>query len=165
VRGSTGVAERGIVPRRSVSEDTMPVQPLTEWRQRWENEAAANLNVRPVEAAEGYARFVIDLPYGDERDGDLDFLNLALSYAVDVAALAAVIARIDPEREQPNGTASLHLNFLDAPAGPVTVEGRVVHWQVPSALIEVVATDADGALIARGISPYSLRAKATEAAL
>ncbi|HRC62420.1 MAG TPA: hypothetical protein PLX85_04270, partial [Dehalococcoidia bacterium] len=113
----------------------MPVQPLAEWQQRWENEGAANLKVRPVEVAEGYAQFVIDLPYGDERDGDLDFLNLALSYAVDVAALAAVIARVDPEREQPNGTASLHLNFLEAPSEPVTVEGRVVYWQVPSALI------------------------------
>ncbi|MGE0135375.1 MAG: hypothetical protein AB7L91_09820 [Dehalococcoidia bacterium] len=142
----------------------MPVQPLAEWRQRWENEGAKHLGVRPVEVAEGYARFSIDLPYGDERDGDLDFLNLALSYAVDVAALASVIARVDPEREQPNGTASLHLNFLDAPSGPVSVEGRVVYWQVPGALIEVVATGVDGALIARGVSPYSLRAKTPEGA-
>lgn len=142
----------------------MPVQPLAEWRKRWENEGAARLGVRPVEVAEGYARFAIDLPYGDERDGDLDFLNLALSYAVDVAALAAVIAQVDPERELPNGTAALHLNFLEVPSGPVTVEGRVVYWQVPSALIEVAATDADGRLIARGVSPYSLRAKAAEGA-
>ncbi|MGE0227090.1 MAG: hypothetical protein AB7I38_09990 [Dehalococcoidia bacterium] len=142
----------------------MPVQPIEEWRKRWSEEGVTRLGVRALDVAEGYAAFEIGLPYGDERDGDLDFLNLALSYAVDVAALGAVIAQVDPEREQPNGTASLHLNFLDVPSGPVTVEGRVVYWQVPSALIEVVAKDADGALIARGVSPYSLRAKTPEGA-
>ena len=143
----------------------MPVPPLDEWRKRWENEGARRLGVRPAAAEPaGWARFVIDLPFGDERDGDEDFFHLALSYAVDVAALAAVLARVDPEREQPNGTAALHLNVVGTPRGAVTVEGRVVHWEVPMALLEVVATDAEGRLIARGLSPYSLRAKAAEEA-
>jgi acyl-coenzyme A thioesterase PaaI-like protein len=143
----------------------MPVLPFEEWRKRWETEGARRLGVRPVSAdAEGHARFVIDLPFGDVRDQDEDFLHAALSYAVDVAALAAVLARVDPEREQPNGTAALHLNVVGTPRGAVTVDGRVVHWEVPSALLEVVATDSEGRLIAQGLSPYSLRAKAPEEA-
>ena len=141
----------------------MPVPPLEEWRKRWETEGAQRLGVRPVEArAEGWARFVIDTPFGDERDGDEDFLHAALAYAVDVAALAAVLARVDPDREQPNGTAALHLNVVGTPRGAVTVEGRVVHWEVPAALLEIEAKDAEGRLIARGLSPYSLRARTVE---
>jgi hypothetical protein len=143
----------------------MPVPPLEEWRQRWETDGASRLGVRPVEAKpEGWARFAIDLPFGDERDDDEDFFYLALSYAVDVAALAAILARVDPEVEQPNGTAALHLNLLDTPRGAVTVEGRVIHWQVPTALIDIEATDAEGRLIARALSPYSLRARTPEEA-
>ena len=141
----------------------MPVPPPEVWRKRWENEGAARLGVRPVSAdPEGVARFVIDMPWDDERDGDEDFFHLALSYAVDVAALAAVIARLDEEREQPNGTAALHLNLVDSPPGAVTVEARVVHWQVPSALVDIEVRDAAGRLVARGLSPYSLRAKVVE---
>ena len=142
----------------------MPVPPLEEWRARWETDGARYLGVRPVSAdPEGTARFVVDLPFGDERD-DEDFVHAALMYAIDVAALAAVLARVDPDREQPNGTAALHVNVVATPRGAVTVEGRVVHWEVPGALLEVTATDAEGRLIARGLSPYSLRAKAIEEA-
>ena len=96
----------------------MPVPPLEEWRRALRNEGAQRLGVRPVEArAEGWARFVIDTPFGDERDGDEDFLHAALAYAVDVAALAADLARVDPDREQPNGTAArVHLNVVGTPS-------------------------------------------------
>jgi hypothetical protein len=143
----------------------MPVPSLEEWRKRWETEGARRLGVRPIEAkAEGWAQFIIDTPFGDERDADENFFYLSLSYAVDVVALAAVLARVDPDREQPNGTAALHLNLVAAPRGAVTVDGRVVHWEIPNALLEIEATDSEGRLIARGLSPYSLRAKASDEA-
>ena len=140
----------------------MPVPPLAEWRERWTNKDAQRLGVRPDNVADGFARFWVDFPWGDERDEDEDFLNHALAYAVDIAALAAVISHLDPEREQPNGTAALHLNFLEPPSGPIAVEARVVHWHVPAALVELVATDTEGRQIARGLSPYSLRARTAE---
>ena len=137
----------------------MPVPDPDTWRARWASADQHRLGVHAGVVADGFASFVIDLPYGDERDSDPLFASAALTYAADVAALSAVLARLDEEREQPNGTASLHLNFVRPPSGTVTIEARVSAWGVQDALVECSGRDGEGQLVMQGLVTYSLRAR------
>ncbi len=137
----------------------MPIPDLETWRGRWTGEQVRYLGVRGVDIGDGYAEFVVEQPYGDERDSDPLLLDAAITYAVDIAAVASVGAHVDPVREQTNGTASLFLNFVAAPEGAIRVQARVTHWATFQALVEVTAHDATGALVAQGLSGYSLRPK------
>jgi acyl-coenzyme A thioesterase PaaI-like protein len=135
----------------------MPVPDLDTWRGRWTGEQVRYLGVRGVDVGDGYTEFVVEQPYGDERDDDPLFLSTAITYAVDIAVVGAVSAHVDPEREQNNGTASLYLNWLAEPHGTVTVRAEIAHWGPYQALVDVVARDATGILVAQGLSAYSLR--------
>jgi len=137
----------------------MPVPEREAWLARFDTAPARRLGVAPESVERGFAAFAIAVPYGDERDDDPLFFATALHYAADIAALSAVIARC--ELEQPNGTASVHLAELAAPRGPVRVWSRVVHWGEYAALLEIAAEDASGALVARGLTGYSLRPPAS----
>lgn len=135
----------------------MPVPELEAWRKRWAAPQTRALGVAPSTIADGIAEFTITVPYGDERDGDPLFFPASLTYAADIAAVAAVGAHVDPTREQGNGTASLFLNFVAAPAGVVRVRAEVGHWAAYQALVSITAHDAAGDLVAQGLSGYSLR--------
>ncbi|MDA1003961.1 MAG: hypothetical protein O3B31_11555 [Chloroflexi bacterium] len=124
---------------------------------RFSSGQAARFGVRVLAAAGGKSELLLPATYGDDRDGDARFKAAAFDYAADIAALAAVISRVDRTREQPNGTASLHLSRLASPVGDVTVRGRVVFWSSHEALVELSAVDAAGHDVARGLSAYSLR--------
>jgi acyl-coenzyme A thioesterase PaaI-like protein len=137
----------------------MPVPDLETWRGRWTGEQVRYLGVRGVDVGDGYTEFVIQQPYGDERDRDPLFLSTAITYAVDIAVVGAVSAHVDPEREQNNGTASLYLNWIAEPEGTVHVRAEIAHWGAYQALVDVTVHDATGSLVARGLSAYSLRPK------
>jgi len=106
----------------------MPVPDLETWRGRWTGEQVRYLGVRGVDIGDDYTEFVVDQPYGDERDDDPLFLWTAILYASDIAVVGAVGAHVDPLREQNNGTASLYLNRVAAPSGTVSVRAQIAHW-------------------------------------
>ena len=137
----------------------MPGPELEAWRKRWSAPQTRALGVTPSTIADGVAEFAIGTPYADERDDDLLFFPAALTYAADIAAVAAVGAHVNPAVEQGNGTASLFLNFVAAPAGEVRVRAQVEHWASYQSLVAITAHDAGGNLVAQGLSGYSLRPK------
>ena len=138
----------------------MPKPDLETWMKRWDSPEARRLGVVPDSVQPGEACFLVRRPYGDERDGDRLFTSAALFYAIDIAALAAVVARLDAERQQPNGTASLTMNFVAEPEGTVRARGTVAHWDTFGALVEVEVRDEADRLVGRGQSAYSLRPRA-----
>jgi acyl-coenzyme A thioesterase PaaI-like protein len=140
----------------------VPVPDLETWRGRWTGEQVRYLGVRGVDVGDGYTEFVVEQPYGDERDDDPLLLSTALLYAIDIAVVGAVSAHVDPEREQNNGTASLYLNWIAAPVGTVRVRAQITHWGPFQALVEVAAHDERDNLVAQGLSAYSLRPKRSE---
>lgn len=135
----------------------MPVPELEGWRRRWSAPQTRALGVTPETIADGVAEFTIALPYGDERDADPLYFPAALTYAADIAAVAAVGAHVDPAREQGNGTASLFLNFVAPPTGSVRVHAEVGHWAAYQSLVTITAHEVAGDLVAQGLSGYSLR--------
>lgn len=135
----------------------MAVPDLETWRSGWDAPDQQRLGVRPVTIAPSYAAIAVDLPYGDERDGDPLFTTSALSYVADVVALSAVRAHLDEERELPNGTMSLHLDFIAAPATTVTVEASVVARNEMEALVDLVGREQDGRMVLRGLASFSVR--------
>ncbi len=137
----------------------MTVPDLETWRAGWDAPDQQRLGVRPVTIAPSYAAVAIDLPYGDERDGDPLFATSALTYVADVVALSAVRAHLDEERELPNGTMSLHLDFIEAPATTVTVEARVVAQNESEALVDLIGCEAGGRMVLRGLASFSVRQK------
>lgn len=137
----------------------MAVPDLETWRAGWNSPDQQRLGVRPVTIAPSYAAIAIDLPYGDERDDDPLFTTSALSYVADVVALSSVRAHLDEEREQPNGTMSLHLNFIAAPSNTVTVEATVVAQNEMEAFVELAGREPDGRMVLRGLATFSVRQK------
>ena len=137
----------------------MAVPDLETWRAGWRSPDQQRLGVRPVMISPSHASIAVDLPYGDERDDDPLFATSALAYVADVVALSAVRAHLDDEREQPNGTASLHLNFVAAPMSAVTIEANVVAQNDMEAIVELVGREADGRNIVRGLVTFSVRQK------
>lgn len=131
---------------------------------RWRSPEAQYLGVRPDHVADGFARFVVDLPYGDERDEDPSFASCAVAYAADTAALCALFARLDEQKEHPNGTASMHLNLLEAPSSRLTIEATVTVNREAEALIDVAGRADDGRLVLRGLLNFSVRQRTPEAA-
>jgi len=138
----------------------MPVPDLDTWRARWQTPDEQHLGVRPLSVAKGHATFAIDLPYGDERDADPLFTTSALTYVTDVSALSAVMAHLD-ETEQPNGTASLHLNYIATPTSAVTVEATVFGQNSTEAIIDIAGREADGRVVLRGLVTFSVRQRAS----
>lgn len=135
----------------------MSVPDLETWRARWNTPERERLGVRGERIEDGFASFVVDLRYGDERDHDALFHSAAVTHAADVAVLSAVMGHLDERTQQQNGTASIHLNFLRPLAGVVTVEGRVASWGTHDAVVEVAGRDERGTLVLTGLSTYSLR--------
>lgn len=137
----------------------MAVPDLDTWRAGWDAPDQRRLGVRPVTIGPSHAAIAVDLPYGDERDDDPLFTTSALSYVADVVALSSVRAHLDEEREQPNGTMSLHLNFVAAPVSTVTVEAHVVAQNEMEAFVELAGREADGRMVLRGMATFSVRQK------
>lgn len=135
----------------------MTLPDLETWRSGWDAPDQQRLGVRPVTIAASYAAIAVDLPYGDERDGDPLFTTSALSYVADVVALSAVRAHLDEKRELPNGTMSLHLDFIAAPATTVTVEASVIAQNEMEALVDLVGRERDGRMVLRGLASFSVR--------
>lgn len=137
----------------------MTVPDVEAWRARYTTTDHQHLGVRAITLAPSFASMAVDLPYGDERDDDPLYTTGALSYVADVVALAAVRAHLDEEREQPNGTTSLHVNFVAAPTSSVTIEATVVGQNPMEAIVDLSGRQADGTLILRGLVAFSVRAK------
>ena len=131
----------------------MPVPALDEWRSRWERPVHRRLGLRGELIEAGYACFVVERQPGAD---DL-LLRTAITVAADIAAISAVQARLDEEREQANGTAELHLSFIAPLPDTTTVDARVVHWAGYAAHLELEARGPDDSLVARGLTTYSLR--------
>ena len=138
----------------------MSVPDLETWRARWRTPERERLGVRGERIEDGFASFVVDLRYGDDRDHDPLFASAAVTHAADIAVLSAVMGHIDEHVQQQNGTASMHLNFLRPLAGVLTVEGRIASWGSHDAIVEVDARDERGTLVLKGLSTYSLRPRA-----
>ncbi|MDA0302489.1 MAG: PaaI family thioesterase [Chloroflexi bacterium] len=138
----------------------MSVPDLETWRARWRTPESERLGVRGDRIEDGFASFIVDLRYGDERDHDALFHSAAVTHAADVAVLSAVMGQIDEHQQQQNGTASIHLNFLRPLSGVLTVAGRIASWGTHDAIVEVEAHDERGALVLKGLSTYSLRPRA-----
>ena len=135
----------------------MSIPDLEEWRARWRTPERERLGVRGERIEDGFASFIVDLRYGDDRDHDPLFASAAVTHAADVAVLSAVMGHIDERVQQQNGTASIHLNFLRPLVGVLTVEGRIASWGSHDAIVEVAARDERGTLVLKGLSTYSLR--------
>lgn len=138
----------------------MSVPDLETWRARWRTPERERLGVRGDRIEDGFASFIVDLRYGDERDHDALFHSAAVTHAADVAVLSAVMGHIDEREQQQNGTASIHLNFLRPLSGVLTVAGRIASWGSHDAIVEVEAHDERGTLVLKGLSTYSLRPRA-----
>ena len=63
-----------------------------------------------------------------------------------------------------NGTAELNLTYVDAPQGPVSVRGTVIHRAGQLALVDVELRNAAGGLVAKGRGSYAIRQKRAGAA-
>ncbi len=137
----------------------MAVPDLEIWRARRGSPDQQYLGVRPVAIARSYAAIAVDLPYGDERDDDPLFTTSALTYVADIVALSAVGAHLGEQREQPNGTASLHLNFIAVPRGTVTIEASVAAQNEMEAIVDLVGREPDGRMVLRGLATFSVRQK------
>jgi acyl-coenzyme A thioesterase PaaI-like protein len=115
----------------------MSIPDLEEWRARWRTPERERLGVRGERIEDGFASFIVDLRYGDDRDHDPLFASAAVTHAADVAVLSAVMGHIDERAQQQNGTASIHLNFLRPLVGVLTVEG-------PDRLLGIARRDRGG---------------------
>ena len=135
----------------------MSVPDLETWRARWRTPERERLGVRGERIEDGFASFVVDLRYGDDRDHDPLFASAAVTHAADIAVLSAVMGHLDERTQQQNGTASIHLNVLRPLSGVLTVEGRIASWGSHDAIVEVDARDERGHLVLKGLSTYSLR--------
>lgn len=137
----------------------MAVPDLETWQAGWRSPDQQRLGVRPVTIAHNYAAIAVDLPYGDDRDEDPLFATSALTYVADVVALSAVRAYLDEEREQPNGTASLHLNFVAVPTSTVTIEAKVIAQNEMEVIVDLAGHEADGRMVLCGLVTFSVRQK------
>lgn len=138
----------------------MSLPDLETWLARWHTPERERLGVRGTRIEDGFAAFVVDLRYGDEREHDPLFASAALTHAADIAALSAVMGHLDEHIQQQNGTASLHLNFLQPLSGVLTVEARVASWGHHDSIVEISARDQRGVPVLKGLCTYSLRPRA-----
>ena len=134
----------------------MPVPDLDEWRRRWQRPILQRLGISGDAVERGYARMRVDRP----ENADELLLRSALTIAVDLAAISAVTSQLEEGVQLANGTAELHLSFIDTPGGlpdAVEVSARVANWADYATHLEVEARAAGGELLARGLTTYSLR--------
>jgi len=134
----------------------MPVPDLEAWRERWNQPDSHHMGIRPLSVSEGNAAFAVDLPYGDDRDGDPNFAIGAIAYVADIAALSAVLAYLS-EGDRPNGTTSLHLDHLARPDSRVTVEACVAGRNHMEVIVDLVAREHDERLVMKGLATFALR--------
>ena len=134
----------------------MPVPDLHEWRRRWQRPILERLGISGDAIERGYARMRVDRP----EDADELLLRSSLTIAVDLAAISAVTSQLEEGVQLANGTAELHLSFIDTPGGlpdAVEVSARVANWADYATHLEVEAREPGGELLARGLTTYSLR--------
>ena len=86
--------------------------------------------------------------------------SFAVTTAADLALVSAVSSAIDHTREVMNGTAEMNLTYLALPSGEVTVRGAVLDRGEGMAVVDVVASDDDGVVVARGRGTYAIRQRA-----
>jgi acyl-coenzyme A thioesterase PaaI-like protein len=86
--------------------------------------------------------------------------SFVVTIVADLALVSAVSSAIDSAREVMNGTAEMNLTYLALPCGEVTVRGEVIERGAAMAVVDVVASDQDGSVIARGRGTYAIRAAA-----
>lgn len=135
----------------------MPVPDLDDWLRNWRRPILQRLGIRGDTVASGYARMRVDRP----EDADELLFRSSLTIAADLTAISAVGSRLEAGAQQANGTAELHLSFVDPPGGAlpdaVDVSASVAHWADYAAHVEIEAHGPAGELLARGLSTYSLR--------
>ena len=135
----------------------MPVPDLDDWLRNWQRPILQRLGIRGDAVERGYARMRVDRP----EDADELLFRSSLTIAADLAAISAVNAQRDEDAQLANGTAELHLSFVEPPGGSLPdaadVSARVAHWADYAAHVELEAHAPGGALLARGLSTYSLR--------
>lgn len=83
--------------------------------------------------------------------------SFVVTTAADLALVSAVSSAIDQRREVMNGTAEMNLTYLALPRGEVSVRGEVLERGDAMAVVDVVASDDDGTVIARGRGTYAIR--------
>ena len=83
--------------------------------------------------------------------------SFVVTTAADLALVSAVSSAIDHRREEMNGTAEMNLTYVALPRGEVSVRGEVLERNASMAIVEVVANDEDGSVVARGRGTYAIR--------
>ena len=134
----------------------MPVPELDDWRRRWQRPILQRLGIRGDSVERGYARMRVDRP----EDADELLLRSSLTIAVDLAAISAVTSQLEEGVQLANGTAELHLSYVDPPGAlpdAIEVSARVAHWADYSTHLDLELRGPDGELLARGLTTYSLR--------
>ena len=86
--------------------------------------------------------------------------SFVVSTVADLALVSAVASAIDHKREAMNGTAEMNLTYLTLPRGEVSVRAAVLERDESMAIVEIVARDEDGSVIARGRGTYAIRGQA-----
>ena len=134
----------------------MPVPDLDDWRRRWQRPILQRLGIRGDTVEHGYARMRVDRP----KDSDELLYRSSLTIAADLAAISAVTSQLEDGVQLANGTAELHLSFIDTPGGlpdAVEVSARVANWADYATHLDLEARAPGGELVARGLTTYSLR--------
>ncbi len=135
----------------------MPVPEIDDWRRRWQRPILQRLGISGDTVERGYARMRVDRP----EDADELLLRSSLTIAADLAAISAVTSQLEDGVQLANGTAELHLSYVDPPGGAlpdaVEVSARVANWADYATHLEVEARAPGGELLARGLTTYSLR--------
>ena len=83
--------------------------------------------------------------------------SFVVTTAADLALVSAVSSAIDHRREEMNGTAEMNLTYVALPRGEVSVRCEVLERNASMAIVEVVANDEDGSVVARGRGTYAIR--------
>ena len=130
----------------------------------WERPLNRALGIVSEQSGGGYARFRIE-PAPASADGAGSVHSFAITTAMDLCVIAAVVTAIERGREETNGTAEMNITYLRAPEGAVTVSGRVLDKGSHLVVVDLDAHDAAGRHIAKGRGSYAIRplAKASTA--
>ncbi len=135
-----------------------PVPPREPWATAFDGRPlhrALGIRARDIDA--GTMELVVE-------PSEVNALSFALTVAADLVVVGAASTSLDPAREEMNGTAELNLTYVDAPRGPVSVLGTVIHRAAQLALVEIELRDAAGRLVAKGRGSYAIRQKRSGAA-
>lgn len=134
-----------------------PLPPREQWiAAAGSRRLGSALGIRPDDIGEGFAQYVVE-PVAANVDANGVVRSFALTVAADLAVVDAVSTTLNHDREEMNGTAELNITHVDAPSGPVTVRGSVLHAASHLRMVDIELRAEDGRLLAKGRGSYAVR--------